>query len=78
MRYIATFHSLFGAVSFKNKLTKLGDDPVMMPVPRALSASCGTCVAFTRPFDESAMYEEDMDKVVTDEDGTYAVVFENV
>ena len=42
--HIATFHTHFGALTFHKKLKALGDNAVMMPVPRKLSASCGTCV----------------------------------
>ena len=45
--YIATFFSHFGAMSFKKKCDKEGYPAVIMPVPRHLSASCGTCVKFT-------------------------------
>ena len=45
MHYIATFHTHLGAMTFKNRLQAMGDtEAVMMPVPRALSSSCGTCV----------------------------------
>ena len=43
--HIATFHTHFGALSFHKKLKALGDQAIMMPVPRKLSASCGTCVS---------------------------------
>ena len=45
--YIATFFSHFGAMSFKKKCDKEGYPAVIMPVPRNLSSSCGTCVKFT-------------------------------
>lgn len=42
--YIATFHSHFGAVRFKKES---GIPEVrLMPVPRDLSSSCGTCAFF--------------------------------
>ena len=45
--YVATFFSHFGAMSFKKKCDKEGYPAVIMPVPRNLSSSCGTCVKFT-------------------------------
>ena len=60
MDQIATFHTHFGALSFHRRLAALGDAPVMMPVPRRLSASCGTCVRFTLPFSEEIMADEDL------------------
>ena len=53
MNLIATFHTHFGAMSFQKKVEKLGRSAGMMPVPRALSASCGVCVRFDGPFDPS-------------------------
>ena len=46
MPYIATFYTHFGALSLQRKLKKQGVPAQMMPVPRALSASCGVCVRF--------------------------------
>ena len=45
--YIATFFSHFGAMAFKKKCDKEGYPAVIMPVPRNLSSSCGTCVKFS-------------------------------
>ena len=41
MKYIATFYSHYGANCEKMHL-----EAVIMPVPRDLSSSCGTCVRF--------------------------------
>lgn len=62
MNFIATFYTHFGALSFKKRLEHLGDAPVLQPVPRALSASCGTCVRFELPFEET-MADEDVEGV---------------
>ena len=77
MEQLATFHTHFGALSFHKKLTALGDSPVMMPVPRKLSASCGTCVRFARPFDQAAMADEDLEAVYACEAGGYRLLFQN-
>ena len=77
MRYIATFHSHFGAMSFSGKLKKLGQEGVMMPVPRQVSSSCGTCVRFDCDFDSSSMVVEDMEKVFELQDGKYREIFQN-
>ena len=45
-RYIATFHSHFGALSYCKALKKLGLAVKPMPVPRKVSSSCGTCVYY--------------------------------
>ena len=74
MDQIATFHTHFGALSFHRRLAALGDAPVMMPVPRKLSASCGTCVRFTLPFSEEIMADEDLDGVYAAENGGYRLL----
>ena len=45
--YIATFFSHFDALTFYSHITEVGAAARLMPVPRKLSASCGTCVAFS-------------------------------
>ena len=45
-RYIATFHTHLSALLTCQSLTASGAEARMMPVPRKLSASCGTCVAY--------------------------------
>ena len=44
MIYIATFFSHFGAMRCKKICDGAGIPARMMPVPRLLSSSCGTCV----------------------------------
>ena len=76
--YIATFHTHLGAMTFRNTLLSLGDDSaVMMPVPRALSASCGTCVRFELAFDPDRMYDEDLDRVVQLQGSEFETLFVN-
>ena len=45
-RYIATFHTHLSALLTCQRLTAAGVRARMMPVPRKLSASCGTCVRY--------------------------------
>ena len=47
--YIATFFTHFGAVKFARDLRSQGKNATLMPVPRDLSSSCGTCVRFEGP-----------------------------
>ena len=42
--YIVTFFSHFGAVRYKQLCAEAGVACRMMPAPRDLSSSCGTCV----------------------------------
>ena len=44
--YIATFHTHLSAMMTSRTLTGLGLPSRMMPVPRKLSSSCGTCVRY--------------------------------
>ena len=46
MTYIATFFSHFGAIRFKKLCQKASWPAKVMPVPRDLSSSCGTCVRY--------------------------------
>lgn len=58
----ATFHTHFGAMSFQKMLQRRGVPAEMMPVPRALSASCGVCVRFEGEF-EPSMASDDLEAV---------------
>lgn len=44
--YVATFFSHYGAMAFKKKCDQEKYPARIMPVPRNLSSSCGTCVSF--------------------------------
>ena len=46
--YIATFFSHFGALRFKKDCEMENLKVEIMPVPRDLSSSCGTCVKFEK------------------------------
>ena len=46
-RYIITFHSHFSAISFHRSMKKQGISAQLMPIPRHLSSSCGTCVSLS-------------------------------
>ncbi|WP_277282798.1 putative Se/S carrier-like protein [Veillonella caviae] len=43
MKYIVTFYSHFGAIRFKREAPTTWGTIQLMPVPRDLSLSCGTC-----------------------------------
>lgn len=73
--YIATFYTHLGALRFYRTLASAGDgDAVMMPVPRKLSASCGTCVRFSLPF-RPEWGDEDLEAVYEQDPGGYKTVF---
>ena len=45
-KYIATFYSHFGALTYNKELKNQGIESKLMPVPRKISSSCGTCVCY--------------------------------
>ena len=45
-RYIATFFSHYGALTFFSALRERNIKAELMPVPRKVSAACGTCVCY--------------------------------
>lgn len=49
MIYIITFISHFDAILANRSLLSAGVEVQLIPVPRAVSASCGTCVYFEWP-----------------------------
>lgn len=75
--YIATFYSHFGAMSFKKKCDRSGFPAKIMPVPRTLSSSCGTCVKFEGDSREALKWrsEEVEQFVCVKEDGGYEVIY---
>ena len=62
--YIATFHTHLSALMTSRSLTAMGIRAQMMPVPRKLSSSCGTCVRY---FSE----EPNLDAMDEDVEGVY-------
>lgn len=63
MEYTATFYTHFAAQTFARRLKKLGLPGKMAPTPRALSASCGTCVVFALEGDCRPLLVEDTEAV---------------
>lgn len=61
--YIATFYSHFGAISFKKLCDKQGFSSKVMPVPRNLSSSCGTCVRFEGAYSEKLQEVDELEQV---------------
>ena len=65
--YIATFHTHLAALMTCRNLNAKGAKAGMMPVPRKLSSSCGTCVRYQA--EEALMSAMDQDV-----EGVYEVV----
>lgn len=76
-QYIATFFSHFGATRFKKKCIKNGLSAQVMPVPRSLSSSCGTCVKYStsgNPVPEEHLQEmEQIVRIVSE--GQYESIY---
>ena len=64
-RYIATFYTHLAALKSARALGRERLDARLMPVPRKLSASCGTCVAYEADDPHLAALDADMEAVYT-------------
>lgn len=78
-RYIATFYSHFGAMSFKKACEQMGYVAKLMPVPRNLSSSCGTCVRFEaadfQVDEEIFQRAEEIEQIVAVHDDEYVQIY---
>ncbi len=75
--YIATFHSHYASMRYKKLCDKHQIAGKIMPVPRSLSSSCGTCVGYTAEnylIDDSIL--EELEQIVQVENQAYIVVYE--
>lgn len=76
MKYIATFYSHFGAIRFQKQCKEQGYPSRLMPVPRELSSSCGTCVAYeSEYFAIENMVKEELEQIVCQEEDGYQVLY---
>jgi hypothetical protein len=62
--YIATFHTHLAAMRTQRTLAGIGLDARLSPVPRSLSASCGTCVRYSAQTPFLAKMDTDVERVV--------------
>lgn len=67
--YLATFFSHYGAIRFGRALREAGVEHKLMPVPRQVSSSCGTCVQFHA--EEIPEVSEDVEKLFRAAEGHY-------
>lgn len=75
MIYIATFYSHFGAIRFKKEHTDIRS-PKLMPVPRNLSSSCGTCVRFEADeFKIGADPKGEIEQIVAVKENGYETIY---
>ena len=76
MEYIATFFSHFGATRFAKNLKAQQIEAKTTPVPRRVSASCGSCVRFQAE-DFSPFLSEDVEAIFADDAGELKKVYSN-
>lgn len=76
--YIATFYTHYGAQEFHRRQLKKDSSAHMMPVPRALSASCGICVAFEEEDTDSIRESnpEDLEGLYRYENNQFVTLYE--
>lgn len=76
MTCVVTFYSHFGAVRYKKLCDAQGLTARLMPVPRSLSSSCGTCVRCegAAPLPEGALTAE-VEQIVEERADGYRPVY---
>lgn len=77
MEYIATFFTHFGAGEYARRLRECRISCRMMPVPRKLSSSCGTCVRFLTENIDPFLQGEDLEGVYRLEGDRFFPLVEN-
>lgn len=75
--YIATFFTHFDAICFSKELDVMGLDVKLMPVPRRLSSSCGTCVRFHFDGDPMPLRRAAMEQLVETAGQDFISVWDN-
>ena len=77
MIYIATFFSHYGAMHCKKLCDGAGLPAKMMPVPRKLSSSCGTCVRVEAQDAEQIPRTEESEQIALEEENGYRILWSN-
>ena len=77
MIYIATFFSHFGAMHCKKLCDRAGLPAKLMPVPRKLSSSCGTCVRLEAQDAEQIPRTEESEQIALEEENGYRILWSN-
>ena len=75
MIFIATFYSHFGAMRCKRICDETGITARMMPVPRMLSSSCGTCVRIEADDAETIPRTEESEQIALEEQNSYRILW---
>ena len=77
MIYIATFFSHYGAMHCKRRCDQAGLPAKLMPVPRKLSSSCGTCVRVEAQDAEQIPRTEESEQIALEEENGYRILWSN-
>jgi len=75
MIFIATFFSHYGAIHCKKICDGKGLSARMMPVPRTLSSSCGTCVRIEAPDADAIPRTEESEQIAVEEENRYRILW---
>ena len=76
MKYIATVYAHFGAIRFKRLCDAQNITAKVMPVPRDLSSSCGTCVKCEgNLITQSDIHEDEIEQIVEIIDSGYRIIY---
>ena len=77
--YIATFYTVYDAMVFQRILERRMSIPTkLMPVPRELSSSCGTCASFSCEDEQLASIPiKPLERLVQVVDGEYLNIADN-
>lgn len=72
--YYVTFYSHFSAIAFSKTYT--ADSVTLMPVPRALSSSCGTCAKLVINHEYTDFTHDGIEAVYLYEDESYHPIYQ--
>lgn len=76
--YIATFFSHFGAIRFHKEMKEKGIEGTLMPVPRKVSSSCGTCVRLEAEHEPNFSSDDSESLFRMESDGSFTLVKSNM
>lgn len=76
MTYYVTFYSHYGAMHYKKYSKEKGVDVKMMPVPRDISSSCGTCVGLNTKPEVPESFHDEIELVVEKTSNGYKIIYD--
>ena len=75
MIWIETFYSHFGAMRCKKLCDETGIPARLMPVPRMLSSSCGTCVRIEAEDASAIPRTDESEQIALETQGRYRILW---